>query len=71
MEDRSLLEKISLFLSCLLFPGLILCLILDMYLNFKVHEYIKYHENEYILHKYCSRIYDYYVCSDDYVISID
>ena len=72
MEERSLLEKIALFIFSLSLPLLILCVVLCMYSNYKCYQFIKYHKDIYVYHQYCFKLYNnFYACSDTYALSED
>lgn len=68
MSDRSLIEKIAIFISCLFLPFLCLCLILDMYSNYEVHRLYKFYPSGKVLHDYCVRLENKFVCFDNYYI---
>ena len=66
---NSFLDKFSLFIFALFLPIFCFLLLYVGYTNYKVHEFIKFHNDEYVLHKFCFNIYNYYYCSDDYFIT--
>jgi hypothetical protein len=68
MKNNTLFEKITLFLVCISLPLLFIALILDMYFNFKVHEFIRFHSDDYVLHDYCYNFYNKFYCVDDYFV---
>lgn len=67
--ERTLLEKICLFITCLFLPIFCLLLVLDGYMHYKVHQFTRYHEGNYVYHDFCIKVEHGYYCSDNYIIS--
>ena len=64
-KKKSFVEYMCWFATIFGIYLLVSAIVIDAYFNYKAHEYIEYHNEDYVLHKYCISIYNYYYCSDD------
>ncbi len=71
MTDFSLFEKVCIFLFIICFFFFVLAILLNSYYKYKIHEFIKYHSEQYVVHDYCMCVHDTWFCYDDYFVPID